>query len=181
MKRYIAAIMYTAIALGATPSFADTSAAAALRTGDMKKLVFHTTPEATSSVAFILPNGGGEKTLRDYSGKYVLVNFWATWCAPCREEIPELNEFAHENKTIQTIAIAIDDLESVNKFTNKIPIEYLSLIAENEGVQLSQSLGNERGILPFSVIISPEKKIEKVFYGRLKLNQLNQSLNSIIN
>ena len=118
--------------------------------------------------------------LDSLQGRPVLVNFWATWCAPCREEIPELNEFSHKNKTIQTIAIAIDDLESVNKFTKKIPIEYLSFIAENEGVELSQSLGNERGVLPFSVIISPEKKIKKVFYGRLKLNQLNQALNSII-
>ena len=129
----------------------------------------------------IMNNSGEIVSFSKFEGQWLLINFWATWCAPCREEIPELNEFANENKTIQTIAIAIDDLESVNKFTNKITIEYLSLVAENEGVQLSQSLGNERGILPFSVIISPEKKIEKVFYGRLKLNQLNQSLNSIIN
>jgi len=136
---------------------------------------------ATLFSSNIMNSSGEIVSFSKFEGQWLLINFWATWCAPCREEIPELNEFAHENKTIQTIAIAIDDLESVNKFTNKIPIEYLSFIAENEGVQLSQSLGNERGILPFSVIISPEKKIEKVFYGRLKLNQLNQSLNSIIN
>lgn len=136
---------------------------------------------ATLFSSNIMNSSGEIVSFSKFEGQWLLINFWATWCAPCREEIPELNEFAYENKTIQTIAIAIDDLESVNKFTNKIPIEYLSLIAENEGVQLSQSLGNERGILPFSVIISPENKIEKVFYGRLKLNQLNQSLNSIIN
>ena len=136
---------------------------------------------ATLFSSNIMNSSGEIVSFSKFEGQWLLINFWATWCAPCREEIPELNEVAHENKNIQTIAIAIDDLESVNKFTNKIPIEYLSLIAENEGVQLSQSLGNERGILPFSVIISPEKKIEKVFYGRLKLNQLNQSLNSIIN
>ena len=134
----------------------------------------------TNLMATSLPDAQGQtQTMAQWKGKILLINFWATWCAPCREEIPELNEFSHKNKTIQTIAIAIDDLESVNKFTKKIPIEYLSFIAENEGVQISQSLGNERGVLPFSVIISPEKKIEKVFYGRLKLNQLNQALNSI--
>ena len=131
--------------------------------------------------ANIMDNSGEMISFSKFEGQWLLLNFWATWCAPCREEIPELNEFSHKNKTIQTIAIAIDDLESVNKFTKKIPIEYLSFIAENEGVGLSQSLGNERGVLPFSVIISPEKKIKKVFYGRLKLNQLNQALNSIIN
>ena len=140
------------------------------------------TDTSTASLfnANIMDNSGEIISFSKFEGQWLLINFWATWCAPCREEIPELNEFSHKNKTIQTIAIAIDDLESVNKFTKKIPIEYLSFIAENEGVQISQSLGNERGVLPFSVIISPEKKIEKVFYGRLKLNQLNQALNSII-
>jgi len=148
------------------------------------ELVISDTSNISTATLFssnIMNSSGEIVSFSKFEGQWLLINFWATWCAPCREEIPELNEFARENKTIQTIAIAIDDLESVNKFTNKIPIEYLSLIAENEGVQLSQSLGNERGILPFSVIISPEKEIEKVFYGRLKLNQLNQSLNSIIN
>jgi len=122
----------------------------------------------------------GEKVLfSKFEGKWLLINFWATWCAPCREEIPELNEFAHTNKDVKTIAIAIDDLESVNKFTKKIPINYSSFIAENEGVELSQSLGNDRGILPFSVIISPDKKIEKIFYGKLEFNQLNQTLKAL--
>ena len=67
----------------------------------------------------------------------------------------------------------------MNKFTKKIPINYSSFIAENEGVELSQSLGNDRGILPFSVIISPDKKIEKIFYGKLELNQLNQTLKAL--
>ena len=145
----------------------------------IKNLVINKELKTYENITFSNSKGKLIK-LSDYKSNLVILNFWATWCAPCREEIPELNEFAHKNKIIQTIAIAIDDLESVNKFTKKIPIKYFSFIAENEGVQLSQSLGNERGILPFSIIVSPEKKIEKVFYGRLKLNQLNQVLNSII-
>ena len=145
---------------------------------EIKNIVIHKDPKVYDNVIFLDKNDK-KINIKEFNGNLLLLNFWATWCAPCREEIPELNEFSHKNKTIQTIAIAIDDLESVNKFTKKIPIEYLSFIAENEGVQLSQSLGNERGVLPFSVIINPKKKIEKVFYGRLKLNQLNQALNSI--
>ena len=144
----------------------------------MKKLILHETPKALSEEVFYKPNGD-PVILESFSESLTLVNFWATWCAPCREEIPELNEFAHTNKDVKTIAIAIDDLESVNKFTKKIPINYSSFIAENEGVELSQSLGNDRGILPFSVIISPDKKIEKIFYGKLELNQLNQTLKAL--
>ena len=113
----------------------------------------------------IMNSSGEIVSFSKFEGQWLLINFWATWCAPCREEIPELNEFAHENKTIQTIAIAIDDLESVNKFTNKIPIEYLSLIAENEGVQLSQSLGNERGILPLVSLLALRKRLKRYFMG----------------
>ena len=72
--------------------------------------------------ANIMDNSGEMISFSKFEGQWLLLNFWATWCAPCREEIPELNEFSHKNKTIQTIAIAIDDLESVNKFTKKIPI-----------------------------------------------------------
>ena len=81
--------------------------------------------------ANIMDSSGEIISFSKFEGQWLLINFWATWCAPCREEIPELNEFSHKSKTIQTIAIAIDDLESVNKFTKKIPIEYLSFIAEN--------------------------------------------------
>ena len=75
MKHIVAAIMYTALALGANTVGADTSDAAALRDGDMKKLVFHGTPAATSGAAFELADGAGEATLADYEGKYVLLNF----------------------------------------------------------------------------------------------------------
>ena len=159
MNRYIAAIMYTTIALGATPSFADTSAAAALRTGDMKKLVFHTTPEATSSVAFILPNGGGEKTLRDYSGKYVLVNFWATWCAPCRKEMPMLSElqaeFGGDDFEVVTIATGRNTPAGISKFFADSNIENLPRHQDPK-----QSLASQMGVfgLPITVIMDPSGK-----------------------
>ena len=159
MKRYIAAIMYTAIALGATPSFADSSAVAALRTGDMKKLVFHSTPEATSSVAFFLPDGGGKKTLDDYSGKYVLVNFWATWCAPCRKEMPMLSElqteFGGDNFEVVTIATGRNTPAGISKFFADSGIENLPRYQDPK-----QALASQMGIfgLPITVIMDPSGK-----------------------
>ena len=106
----------------------------------------------------------------------MIINFWATWCAPCREEIPELNEF-YKNKDINLIAIAIDEIADVIKFQDEIPIQYPSFIAnEQEGVTLAKKLGNERGVLPFTVIIQPDGSVKKSFYGKVKISDLNQAL-----
>tara|TARA_B100000795_G_scaffold126014_1_gene94010 strand:+ start:1819 stop:2343 length:525 start_codon:yes stop_codon:yes gene_type:complete len=120
-------------------------------------------------------------SLNQYKNRWLLVNFWATWCAPCREEIPELNELFENNKDIHLVAIAIDEIEAVNKFLTKTPINYESLISNDiEGVEISKSLGNERGVLPFTVLIKPDGKIQEVFFGKLNMKSLNAYLKDII-
>jgi len=100
----------------------------------------------------------------------------ATWCAPCREEIPELNQF-HKTSKVKIIGIAIDDKEAVQKFQKKIPIRYPSYIINDfNGVKLSQSMGNEKGVLPFTVLLNPQNNIEKLYYGKVKILQLNQDV-----
>ncbi|MFT5798922.1 MAG: thiol-disulfide isomerase/thioredoxin [Candidatus Azotimanducaceae bacterium] len=159
MKRYIAAIMYTAIAFGATPSFADTSAAAALRSGDMKKLVFHSTPEATSNAPFQLADGAGEKTLDAYKGKHVLINFWATWCAPCRKEMPMLSalqaEFGGDDFEVVTIATGRNTEAGIKKFFEGANIDNLPSYQDPK-----QALASQMGIfgLPITVIMNPDGK-----------------------
>ena len=120
-------------------------------------------------------------SLSQYKKKWLLVNFWATWCAPCREEIPELNNLFDNNKKIHLIGIAIDEIEAVNKFLIKTPINYVSLISNDiKGVEISKSLGNDKGVLPFTVLIKPNGKILKVFYGKLDMKSLNTYIKDTI-
>ena len=120
-------------------------------------------------------------SLSQFKNRWLLVNFWATWCAPCREEIPELNELFKNNKDVHLIAIAIDEIGAVNKFLTKTPINYESLISNDiKGVEISKSLGNDRGVLPFTVLIKPNGKIQEVFFGKLNIESLNKHLKDTI-
>ena len=119
---------------------------------------------------------GNKVHLNKFKGKWLVLNFWATWCEPCREEIPELNQFAKDNKDITLIGIAIDDMEAIEKFQKDTPIEYLSLVSNMDGVKLSQSLGNIKGVLPFTVIIDSSGNTVKSFYGKVKIPELNQAV-----
>jgi len=119
---------------------------------------------------------GNEVRLNRFKGQLLILNFWATWCEPCREEIPELNQFSLSHKDAVLIGIAVDDLDSVKKFQKGTPIKYLSLIANMEGVRISQSLGNDKGVLPFTVVIDPSGETIKSFYGKVKITELNQAV-----
>lgn len=154
MKHIVAAIMYTALALGANAAMADTSDAAALRTGDMKKLVFHGTPESVSGAAFELADGAGDQTLAAYEGKFVLLNFWATWCAPCRKEMPMLSElqtqFGGDDFEVLTIATGRNSPEGITKFFADTGITNLPRHQDPK-----QKLASQMGIfgLPITVIL----------------------------
>jgi thiol-disulfide isomerase/thioredoxin len=157
MKRIAAAALYLALALGAIPSHADTSAAELLRTGDMKKLLFHGTPEAVSDAAFDLADGAGTATLEHYEGKYVLLNFWATWCAPCRKEMPMLSElqteFGGDSFEVVTIATGRNSPAGIIKFFDDIGIDNLPRHQDPK-----QKLASQMAIfgLPITVIIDPQ-------------------------
>ncbi|WP_299781175.1 TlpA disulfide reductase family protein [uncultured Roseobacter sp.] len=161
MKRIFAALVYTALGAGAilapVMAQADLAEAALLRDGDMKKLVFHEVPEATSDAAYQLADGAGEETLEAYKGKYILLNFWATWCAPCRKEMPQLSElqaeFGGEDFEVVTIATGRNSPEGIKKFFAEIGVDNLPRHQDPR-----QSLASQMGIfgLPITVLIDRE-------------------------
>lgn len=149
-----ASVLYTA--LSGLANAADVAALEALREGSIKKLVFLEEPQPVSDAVFTDPDGG-EHRLSDWQGKYALVNFWATWCAPCRKEMPGLDalqqEFGGDNFEVVTIATGRNTLTGINKFFDETEIKALPKLLDPR-----QALAREMAVLglPITVLLDPD-------------------------
>lgn len=156
MRLIWSAVLYTAIALGANAALADTAELEALREGTIKKLIFHGEPQAVSGEVFTT-EGGVERTMAHYEGKYVLLNFWATWCAPCRKEMPGLDElqaeFGGDTFEVVTIATGRNPMPAIKRFFDEEEIQNLPILLDPK-----QSMARDMGVLglPITVLIDPE-------------------------
>ncbi|CAN7584418.1 TlpA disulfide reductase family protein [Acidovorax sp. Leaf78] len=104
---------------------------------------------------------GGTLALQSLAGKPLLLNFWATWCPPCVEELPMLNAFYREQAANgwQVLGLAIDQPSAVRKFLARIPLEFPVGLAGLGGTELGRSLGNLTGGLPFTVVLGSNGRV----------------------
>ncbi len=152
MRLTVLAALYMGLTAGANADPALT----ALQEGDMRKLVIHSAPEAGPDVPFTREDGS-EMTLADYGGQVVLLNFWATWCAPCRKEMPHLSELQTElggdDFQVVTVATGRNPPEGMVRFLDEIGVDNLPLHRDPR-----QKLARSAGVLglPVTVLLDRE-------------------------
>lgn len=117
---------------------------------------------------------GAPLALASMKGRPVLLNFWATWCPPCVEEMPLLDGFfrQHAAKGWQVLGLAVDQPSSVRTFLQKTPVTFPIVLAGLEGTDLARSLGNLTGGLPFTVVLGPEGRVRQRRMGRVSESDL---------
>lgn len=149
--RKLLVVLYTALILGANPGVADV---ASLLDGDMKKLMLWDAPVDVPE-AVLLDATDGEHTLADYKGKWVVLNFWATWCAPCRREMPSLERLQAAMPEIAVVPVATgrNAVEGIQRFFDEAGVTTLPILRDP-----TSDLAHAMGImgLPVTVILNPE-------------------------
>ena len=118
---------------------------------------------------------GDSHKLSNYKGKWVLVNFWATWCPPCRKEIPELSDFHLENEDAVVIGVNYEPGIKDEKLKKFIAVYLVSYPVTRVNDQIIEALGEPRG-LPTSILINPEGEIAKKMTGIVTDRSLNQAI-----
>jgi thiol-disulfide isomerase/thioredoxin len=124
-------------------------------------------------LAFDQPQGG-TLAMASLKGKPLLVNFWATWCPPCVEEMPLLDAFYREHaaKGWQVVGLAIDQPSSVRTFLQRTRVTFPIGLAGLEGTELTRSLGNQTGGLPFTVVLGPDGSVRERRMGQVTARDL---------
>lgn len=131
-------------------------------------------PEGFWNMQWDAPQGDPVR-LQAFRGKPLLINFWATWCAPCVEEMPAINDVFLKNKANgwQVLGLAVDKPSSVAAFLQKMPIAYPIGMAGANGTEWAARLGNPSGALPYSVLLGSEGLILQRRLGKLSHSDLD--------
>jgi len=181
MNSKIAALLIIAVGLGAATagwwvsSRNDTTAA----------VPAGVSPQAVAQLlAQQFPDADGKpQALSQWHGKTLVVNFWATWCPPCREEMPLLGRTQAEwqSKGVQVVGIGIDEVDAIRKFRDANKLGFPLLVAGPDLIGLAEQLGNTAQGLPFTVVIGPDGKLRNVKLGPFRGDQLEKLLHTVTN
>lgn len=119
---------------------------------------------------------GGTLDLRSLAGRPLLINVWASWCAPCVEEMPELSRFAAQQAPdgVQVLGLALDTPAAVQAFLQQVPVSYPIVLDTPGPADASVRLGNTRGLLPFTVLVDAQGRIQRQKLGPFAAGEIDR-------
>ena len=141
------------------------------------------TADGAAILGLVLPDADGQQqAVAQWRGKVLVVNFWATWCAPCREEMPQFVRIQARDavKGVQFVGIAVDDAAKVRDFARELGLNYPSLIGGFGAIELSKSLGNSLSALPFTVVLDRGGQVALTHLGPLAPAELDGLLGRLL-
>jgi len=118
---------------------------------------------------------GKPQPLSQWRGKVLVVNYWATWCAPCREEIPTLMKVQHKyaHNGVKLVGIAVDNVDKVQEYAKDMQIDYTLLIGGMETLSAVRDLGNRAGVLPYTVVLDRAGRLAYTHAGTVTEGSLD--------
>lgn len=125
---------------------------------------------------------GSRVSASDFDGRVVLVNFWATWCTPCREEMPMLMDLRrrHFEQGLEVVGIALDDVQRARDFAAELGIEYPILVGSTDVMATMRLYGNDSGVLPYSVLVDRDGIVRWTLLGALDAPKLRREIEALL-
>ena len=138
-------------------------------------------PDPQAFFSANLPDLQGQSfAMSSLKGLPLVVNFWATWCPPCVEEMPLLDRLSRDVPQARFVGIGIDTAKNIAEFAAKIPVSFPLYVAGHGGIAMVRDLGNAAGGLPFTVLIDSKGQIFKLILGQVEANSLRVSINELL-
>lgn len=149
------------------------------------ELYLESTPAAKEAKAvislkrpeFVLPDLDGEmQNVNQWDGQVIVLNFWATWCPPCRKEMPAFMELQEKyaSQGLQFVGVALDEPGKVEDFIDTLGVDYPILVGDDEAIRVSEAYGNRLGALPYTAVIDRETTIVKTYRGEVSKKSLEK-------
>lgn len=158
-------------------------AAAALAGAATGALLLQSRSGAAPLLASSFPDAFGRtRRIGEWQGRPLVCNFWATWCEPCREELPLLDLVYKQNeaKRLQVVGIAVDNAANVREFSKRVPLSFPLLIGGAGAIDLMRQLGNSSGALPFTVLLDASGRLRGRRLGPYTADELRTELGDLV-